>query len=293
MPTSRPIGKLESSLRQTLDRLTRQRSRSHEVEVEFSPSAPDEVMPVLAQVHGTIARLLRRLRRDDGRETPAAPLLLQPGRVLQRWQRRQRRLEASCASWFSVFPGSVRPVSTTWPWTIKPALAVLWGVCWQYYPPSSGSFDARPRVPAALLESHLRDAGCWGWQSPDAGACELVVPRFCVPEASGAAGGASAANRAGPARAVLANRRGAVPACSSADEIPWQICNSVARRLRLSWRRRARGCRPRESLAQAERKRRPWISGIRVRAPPLSHKVVDAILAPKAPTPTLVSHPAA
>ncbi|KAF9629221.1 putative c2h2 transcription factor protein [Lasiodiplodia theobromae] len=144
--------------------------RSHEVEVEFSPSAPDEVMPVLAQVHGTIARLLRRLRRDDGRETPAAPLLLQPGRVLERWQRRQRRLEASCASWFSVFPGSVRPVSTTWPWTIKPALAVLWGVCWQYYPPSSGSFDARTRVPAALLESHLRDAGCWGWQSPDAGA---------------------------------------------------------------------------------------------------------------------------
>jgi hypothetical protein len=30
-------------------------------------------------------------------------------------------------SWFSEFPGTQRPLSTTWPWSIKPSLAVLWG----------------------------------------------------------------------------------------------------------------------------------------------------------------------
>ena len=29
--------------------------------------------------------------------------------------------------WFSEFPDSQRPLSTTWPWAIKPSLAVLWG----------------------------------------------------------------------------------------------------------------------------------------------------------------------
>lgn len=33
--------------------------------------------------------------------------------------------------WYSVFPPRARrPLSTTWPWTIKPSLAVLSGVCW-------------------------------------------------------------------------------------------------------------------------------------------------------------------
>jgi hypothetical protein len=35
----------------------------------------------------------------------------------------QRKLLA----WFSEFAHSRRPLSTTWPWSIKPSLAVLWG----------------------------------------------------------------------------------------------------------------------------------------------------------------------
>ncbi|KAF2202787.1 hypothetical protein GQ43DRAFT_439422 [Delitschia confertaspora ATCC 74209] len=35
--------------------------------------------------------------------------------------------------WFAEFPNSCRPLSTTWPWSIKPSLAVLWGVCWMFY----------------------------------------------------------------------------------------------------------------------------------------------------------------
>ena len=35
--------------------------------------------------------------------------------------------------WFSEWPGGRRPLSTTWPWNIKPSLVVLWGVCWMFY----------------------------------------------------------------------------------------------------------------------------------------------------------------
>jgi hypothetical protein len=33
----------------------------------------------------------------------------------------------------SEFPNRLRPPCTTMPWTIWPALAVLWGVCWMFY----------------------------------------------------------------------------------------------------------------------------------------------------------------
>jgi hypothetical protein len=36
--------------------------------------------------------------------------------------------------WFE-FPEGRPPLSTTWPWTIKPSLAVLWGVCWMFFGP--------------------------------------------------------------------------------------------------------------------------------------------------------------
>ena len=37
--------------------------------------------------------------------------------------------------WFSEWPNGQRPLSTTWPWNIKPSLIVLWGVCWMFYNP--------------------------------------------------------------------------------------------------------------------------------------------------------------
>lgn len=36
---------------------------------------------------------------------------------------------------FFEFPDVRRPLSTTWPWAIKPSLAVLWGVCWMFFGP--------------------------------------------------------------------------------------------------------------------------------------------------------------
>jgi hypothetical protein len=38
---------------------------------------------------------------------------------------------------FSEFPRGMRHICTTMPWTICPALVVLWGVCWMFYPPLS------------------------------------------------------------------------------------------------------------------------------------------------------------
>lgn len=35
--------------------------------------------------------------------------------------------------WFFEFPDARHPLSTTWPWSIRPSLAVIWGVCWMFY----------------------------------------------------------------------------------------------------------------------------------------------------------------
>ncbi|KAH7007813.1 hypothetical protein B0J12DRAFT_86032 [Macrophomina phaseolina] len=164
-------------------------NHAHEVDAKFSSDASHEVMAVLG---GTIARLQGlQLRGLPTLETLAADLqrarralkqaLIQAGGVLE-WRargahHRRRRLEQRASS-FAVFPGSVRPLSTTWPWTIRPALAVLWGVCWQFY--ASGSFGSTGgdgglaladagsagRVRAARLEWQLD----LGWQGPRDGA---------------------------------------------------------------------------------------------------------------------------
>ena len=51
--------------------------------------------------------------------------------------------------WFFEFPDARHPLSTTWPWSIRPSLAVIWGVCWMFYdfnnshlPPEAPRFDA-------------------------------------------------------------------------------------------------------------------------------------------------------
>ena len=41
----------------------------------------------------------------------------------------------------SVFPGRIRPPCTTMPWTVWPALVVLWGVCWMFYPSANTQID--------------------------------------------------------------------------------------------------------------------------------------------------------
>ena len=49
------------------------------------------------------------------------------------WQNQKRLGEG----WFAEWPNGQHPLSTTWPWNIKPSLLVLWGVCWMFYGQSS------------------------------------------------------------------------------------------------------------------------------------------------------------
>lgn len=43
--------------------------------------------------------------------------------------KKQRKL----LGWFAEFAEKPQALSTSFPWTIKPSLAVLWGVCWMFY----------------------------------------------------------------------------------------------------------------------------------------------------------------
>ncbi|KAK5124707.1 hypothetical protein LTR85_001420 [Meristemomyces frigidus] len=45
----------------------------------------------------------------------------------------QKDQHKHCADWFFEFPDARHPLSTTWPWSIKPSLAVVWGVCWMFF----------------------------------------------------------------------------------------------------------------------------------------------------------------
>ena len=45
----------------------------------------------------------------------------------------QRDQNKHVEDWLFEFPDSRHPLSTTWPWSIRPSLAVIWGVCWMFY----------------------------------------------------------------------------------------------------------------------------------------------------------------
>ena len=45
----------------------------------------------------------------------------------------QQTQRKQCRDWFFEFPDARHPRSTTWPWSIRPSLAVIWGVCWMFY----------------------------------------------------------------------------------------------------------------------------------------------------------------
>jgi hypothetical protein len=62
------------------------------------------------------------------------------------WQQQKKLGE----DWFTEWPSGQRPLSTTWPWNIRPSLVVLWGVCWMFYTPEQHNED-KPRSPAQQL----------------------------------------------------------------------------------------------------------------------------------------------
>lgn len=51
------------------------------------------------------------------------------------WDRYWQQMGQLDDGWFAEWPNGRRPLSTTWPWNIKPSLVVLWGVCWMFVDP--------------------------------------------------------------------------------------------------------------------------------------------------------------
>ncbi|KAI8932208.1 hypothetical protein NX059_011086 [Plenodomus lindquistii] len=103
--------------------------------------------------------LLVRLRTDliDAMARRAFEELLRGGH-----DKRQRKL----LSWFTEFAEKPQPMSTSFPWTIKPSLAVLWGVCWMFYdndPDDDAPKGGSIRVP---LDKVLQSVKLDQWDAP-------------------------------------------------------------------------------------------------------------------------------
>jgi hypothetical protein len=86
--------------------------------------------------------------------------------------KRQRKLLA----WFTEFAEKPRPLSTSFPWTIKPSLAVLWGVCWMFYGRDSGEQDAKAdtRVRQNRLLQQLDFPNSVPWNAPASSDCKFA-----------------------------------------------------------------------------------------------------------------------
>lgn len=57
---------------------------------------------------------------------------------------------------FSEWPSGQRPLSTSWPWNIRPSLVILWGVCWMFYNHDSST------VKSSHSEGEVPSASFWG-----------------------------------------------------------------------------------------------------------------------------------
>jgi hypothetical protein len=94
------------------------------------------------------------------------------------YDKRQRKLLA----WFSEFAEKPQPLSTSFPWTIKPSLAVLWGVCWMFYDHDStdlGFKAGNSRVRKDKVLQHL-DFPSVQWNTPASSDCKfLLLLRYC------------------------------------------------------------------------------------------------------------------
>ena len=66
---------------------------------------------------------------------------------IHQWHQYWQQRKVLDDDWFTEWPSGRRPLSTTWPWNIKPSLVVLWGVCWMFYvaaPEYNSSGQAMP-----------------------------------------------------------------------------------------------------------------------------------------------------
>ncbi|KAI4117235.1 MAG: hypothetical protein LQ338_007588 [Usnochroma carphineum] len=81
--------------------------------------------------------------------------------VVQQWHQHWLQKRQLNLGWFLEWPGGRRPLSTTWPWNIKPSLVVLWGVCWMFYDNSTRSAQNWRQ-----LENEIEPSSFWARHTP-------------------------------------------------------------------------------------------------------------------------------
>lgn len=94
--------------------------------------------------------------------------------ILECQQRRRR----TCKEWFFVYPDVRHPLSTTWPWNIRPSLVVLWGVCWMFDPYSDYDVDREGNIVNKVTNEIIFEE-----ESPRSGIEEFAVyeqPGKCI-----------------------------------------------------------------------------------------------------------------
>ncbi|KAF2848090.1 hypothetical protein T440DRAFT_470442 [Plenodomus tracheiphilus IPT5] len=103
--------------------------------------------------------MLVRLRTDliDAMARTAFQELLQGGHDKQK-----RKL----LGWFTEFAEKPQALSTSFPWTIKPSLAVLWGVCWMFYDNNAGAPAAKGGSNRVPLDKVLQSIKLDQWDAP-------------------------------------------------------------------------------------------------------------------------------
>lgn len=89
----------------------------------------------------------------------------------------QREQSRRCEAWFFEYPDARHPLSTTWPWSIRPSLAVLWGVCWKFLDNYDYQWDDQGNLLMPSGEVLLWAHDLLGYDGPEAsyGECTALL----------------------------------------------------------------------------------------------------------------------
>jgi len=113
-----------------LDLTTLLLARLHQLQGDHLKNETDD--PNLVKYNANLEHLIRCLQQAALEALIRLSLKLMEAEAL-RWNNYRRRLAQILDGWFAEWPNGQHPLSTTWPWNIKPSLVILWGVCWMFY----------------------------------------------------------------------------------------------------------------------------------------------------------------
>jgi hypothetical protein len=127
LPHAAYLFDLTSLLIERLDTLQAHQQSSHSLSNAAYKGLQDE------KFVANLVHLLRRLQYILF-EILVHRSLWQIAEIAQYWQEYRRQQNKLDDGWFAEWPNGERPLSTAFPWNIRPSLVVLWGVCWMFFP---------------------------------------------------------------------------------------------------------------------------------------------------------------